>query len=35
MKYSKKKNDIKHRCIFGEENNRGCYLSNKIYDEKY
>ncbi len=35
MKYSLKKNDIKYRCIFGDENNRGCQLVNKIYDERY
>ena len=34
MKYSHKKNDIRHRCIFGEENNIGCHLVNKIFDEK-
>lgn len=35
MKYSQKKDDIRHRCIFGEENNRGCYLINKIFDARY
>jgi len=35
MKYSQKKNDIKHRCIFSDENNRGCNLVNKIFDAKY
>jgi len=35
MKYSQKKNDIRHRCIFGEENNRGCHLVNKIFDSRY
>ena len=35
MKYSQKKNDIRHRCIFSEENNRGCHLVNKIFDYRY
>ncbi|MCK4380025.1 MAG: hypothetical protein KAW51_02735 [Candidatus Lokiarchaeota archaeon] len=35
MKYSLKKNDIRHRCIFAEENNRGCHLVNKIFDSRY
>lgn len=35
MKYSNKKNDIKHRCIFSNENNRGCHLVNRIYDARY
>ncbi|MFW9941638.1 MAG: hypothetical protein ACFFFT_11405 [Candidatus Thorarchaeota archaeon] len=35
MKYSNKKDDIKHRCIFSKENNRGCHLVNKVYDKKY
>ena len=35
MKYSNKKNDIRHRCIFGDENNRGCQLVNKIFDARY
>lgn len=34
MKYSQKKNDIRHRCIFSDENNRGCQLVNKIFDAK-
>ncbi|MFX0083054.1 MAG: hypothetical protein ACFE94_15000 [Candidatus Hodarchaeota archaeon] len=32
MKYSIKKNDIRHRCIFSDENNRGCHLVNKVFD---
>ena len=35
MKYSLKKNDFRYCCIFGDENNRGCQLVNKIYDERY
>ena len=35
MKYSNKKGDIKHRCIFSKEDNRGCQLVNKIFDAKY
>ncbi len=35
MKYSIKKNDIKHRCIFSNEDNRGCHLVNRIYDVRY
>ncbi|MFX1312005.1 MAG: hypothetical protein ACFFHD_05285 [Promethearchaeota archaeon] len=35
MKYSNKKNDIRHRCIFNKEDNRGCHLVNKIYDDRY
>ncbi len=35
MKYSEKKNDIRHRCIFSDENNRGCHLVNRIFDEHY
>jgi len=35
MKYSEKKNDIHHRCIFGVDNNRGCHLINKIFDGRY
>ena len=37
MKYSKKKNDIFHRCLFNSENNdnRGCQLVNKIFDTEY
>lgn len=34
MKYSNKKGDIKHRCIFGKEDNRGCHLVNKIFDTR-
>jgi hypothetical protein len=33
MKYSNKKGDFKQRCIFSDENNRGCQLVNKIYDK--
>jgi hypothetical protein len=35
MKYSNKKNDIKHRCIFSKEDNRGCQLVNSIFDARY
>jgi len=35
MKYSNKKGDNKHRCIFSKEDNRGCQLVNKIFDAKY
>jgi hypothetical protein len=37
MKYSLKKNDPKARCIFGSENedNRGCQLVNKVFDNEY
>jgi hypothetical protein len=35
MKYSNKKGDIKQRCIFSDDNNRGCQLVNKIYERKY
>ncbi len=35
MKYSQKKNDIRHRCIFSDENNRGYQLVNKIFDTRY
>ena len=31
-KYSNRKGDIKHRCIFFNENNRGCHLVNRIFD---
>ncbi len=34
MKYSNKKGDIKHRCIFVKEDNRGCHLVNKVFDTK-
>jgi hypothetical protein len=33
MKYSNKKGDIKKRCIFSDDYNRGCQLVNKIYDK--
>jgi len=32
MKYSNKKGDIKYRCIFANEENRGCHLVNKLFD---
>lgn len=35
MKFSLKKNDVKSRCIFATEDNRGCRLVNKIYDTEY
>ena len=37
MKYSKKKNDIHHRCLFNSEknDNRGCQLVNEIFDTEY
>ncbi|MFX1315396.1 MAG: hypothetical protein ACFE9T_05995 [Promethearchaeota archaeon] len=35
LKYSNKKGDVKYRCIFSKEDNRGCHLVNKIFDEKY
>ena len=35
MKYSKKKGDFKHRCIFSDEKNRGCHIVNKIFDASY
>ena len=35
MKYSQKKEDIKQRCIFGDESNRGCHLVNRIFDKRY
>ncbi len=35
MKYSEKKNDIRHRCIFSDEKNRGCHLVNRIFDLRY
>ncbi|MFW9875494.1 MAG: hypothetical protein ACFFG0_20500 [Candidatus Thorarchaeota archaeon] len=35
MKYSNRKNDVKHRCIFSDGYNRGCNLVNKIYDARY
>jgi hypothetical protein len=35
MKYSTKKEDIRHRCIFSNEDNRGCHLVNKIYEITY
>lgn len=35
MKYSNKKGDIRVRCIFGKEDNRGCQLVNKIFDKEY
>ena len=35
MKYSNKKNDIRHRCIFADENNRGCHLVNNMFDARY
>jgi hypothetical protein len=34
VKYSNKKGDIKKRCIFSDDYNRGCQLVNKIYDKK-
>lgn len=35
MKYSNKKKDIKYRCIFSKENNRGCHMVNKSFDMGY
>ena len=37
MKYSEKKDDIYHRCLFNSENNdnRGCQLVNKVFDTEY
>ncbi|MHA2007683.1 MAG: hypothetical protein ACXABO_10505 [Promethearchaeota archaeon] len=35
MKYSNRKGDFKYRCIFSDENNRGCQLVNKIFDTRY
>lgn len=35
MKFSLKKDDIKARCIFSSEDNRGCQLVNRIYDNEY
>ena len=35
MKYSNKKEDIKQRCIFSDDYNRGCQLVNRIYDRNH
>ncbi len=37
MKISNKKGDYRTRCIFGSEknDNRGCELVNKIFDNEY
>jgi len=37
MKYSNKKGDIKTRCLYNSEknDNRGCQLVNKVYDNEY
>lgn len=34
-RYSNKKGDIKHRCIFSNNYNRGCQLVNMFYDKSY
>ena len=37
MKYLNKKGNVKLRCLFSSENNdnRGCQLVNKIFDNEY
>ena len=37
IKYSNKKGNIKTRCLFSSENNdnRGCQLVNKVFDNEY
>ena len=35
MKFSNKKGDIKYRCIYSKENNRGYQMVNNRFDKKY